>query len=118
EKRASEIVRRLRAELEPDAVVRVARDELTHALALDSIAIDAAGDEARVEVRRESPLTDGELALVEMVRYEIGAAVRTAAWLADSSRQARVQRGFYRIASLLGEPVSPAEAHDAAAQAA
>ena len=38
--------------------------------------------------------------------------------LAESSRQARVQRGFYRIASLLGEPVSPAEAYDAAAQAA
>ena len=29
-----------------------------------------------------------------------------------------MQRGFYRIASLLGEPVSPAEAYDAAAQAA
>jgi PAS domain S-box-containing protein len=29
-----------------------------------------------------------------------------------------VQRGFYRIASLLGEPLSPAETYDAAAQAA
>ena len=118
EKRAAEIVRRLRAELDPDSVVRVARDELGDALALDSIAIDASGDHARVDVQRATPLTDGELALVEMVRYEISAAVRTAALLADSSRQARVQRGFYRIASLLGEPVSPAEAHDAAAQAA
>jgi len=118
EKRAAEIVRRLRAELDPDSVVRVARDELGDALALDSIAIDASGDHARVDVQRATPLTDGELALVEMVRYEISAAVRTAALLADSSRQARVQRGFYRIASLLGEPVSPAEAYDAAAQAA
>ncbi len=118
EKRAAEIVRRLRAELDPDAVVRVARDELTEALALDSIAIDASGDHAQVDVERESPLTEGELALVEIVRYEIGAAVRIAALLAESSRQARVQRGFYRIASLLGEPVSPAEAYDAAAQAA
>ena len=118
EKRAADIVRRLRAELDPDSVVRVARDELGDALALDSIAIDASGDHARVDVQRATPLTDGELALVEMVRYEISAAVRTAALLADSSRQARVQRGFYRIASLLGEPVSPAEAYDAAAQAA
>jgi PAS domain S-box-containing protein len=118
EKRAAEIVRRLRAELEPDTVVRVARDELTDTLSLASVRIDVSGDQARVEVERESPLTEGEAALVEVVRYEIGAAVRTAALLADSSRQARVQRGFYRIASLLGEPVSPAEAYDAAAQAA
>ena len=118
EKRAAEIVRRLRAELDPDSVVRVAREELTDTLALDGITIDAAGEQARVDVERESPLTDGEEALVEMVRYEIGAAVRTAGLLAESSRQARVQRGFYRIASLLGEPVSPAQAYDAAAQAA
>jgi PAS domain S-box-containing protein len=118
EQRAAEIVRRLRAELEPDEVVRVARAELTEALALDSIAIDASGEHARVDVRRETPLTDGEQALVEMVQYEIKAAVRTAGLLADSSRQARVQRGFYRIASVLGEPVSRAEAYDAAAQAA
>jgi len=89
EQRAAEIVRRLRAELDPDAVVRVAREELTEALALDSIAIDVSGDQARVDVERETRLTDGDLALVEMVRYEIGAAVRTAALLADSSRQAR-----------------------------
>ena len=36
----------------------------------------------------------------------------------SASRQARVQRGFYRIASLLGEPLSLAETYDAAAQAA
>ncbi|HET7450631.1 MAG TPA: GAF domain-containing protein [Gaiellaceae bacterium] len=118
EKRAAEIVRRLRAELDPEGVVRVARDELTAALSLASITIDVSGDQARVDVERANPLTEGELALVEIVRYEIGAAVRIAGLLADSSRQARVQRGFYRIASLLGEPVSPAEAYDAAAQAA
>ncbi|HST14186.1 MAG TPA: GAF domain-containing protein [Gaiellaceae bacterium] len=118
EQRAAEIVRRLRAELDPEAVVRVSREQLTAALELDSIMIDASGEQTRVDVEREAPLTDGERALVEIVRYEIGAAVRIAGLLAESSRQARVQRGFYRIASLLGEPVSPAEAHDAAAQAA
>ena len=118
EQRAAEIVRRLRAELDPDDVVRVAREELATTLALDAITIDVAGDEAKVDVQRADPLTDNERTLVETVRYEIGAAVRTAALLADHSRQARVQRGFYRIASLLGEPVSPVEAYDAAAQAA
>jgi PAS domain S-box-containing protein len=118
EQRAAEIVRRLRAELDPEDVVRVAREELSIALSLDSISIDVSGDHAQVGVQRETPLTDGERALVETVRYEIGAAVRTAALLAGHSRQARVQRGFYRIASLLGEPVSPSEAYDAAAQAA
>ena len=35
-----------------------------------------------------------------------------------SERQARIERGFYRVATLLGEPVSPAEAYDALAHAA
>jgi PAS domain S-box-containing protein len=118
ERRAAEIVRRLRAELDPDEVVRVARDELGEALALDAITIDIAGDDARVDVERAAPLLTGEQTLIDTVRYEIGAAVRTAALLAEHSRQARVQRGFYRIASLLGEPVSPTGAYDAAAQAA
>jgi PAS domain S-box-containing protein len=118
EQRAAEIVRRLRAELDPEEVVRVAREELGAALAVDAITVDVTGDEARVDVDRAEPLTESERSLVETVRYEIGAAVRTAALLASHSRQARVQRGFYRIASLLGEPVSPTEAYDAAAQAA
>src|SRR5262249_8651068 len=37
---------------------------------------------------------------------------------AERSRQARIQRGFYRIASVLGEPISRAETFDALAQAA
>ncbi|HZQ81187.1 MAG TPA: GAF domain-containing protein [Gaiellaceae bacterium] len=45
-------------------------------------------------------------------------ALRNAELYAERSRQARVQRGFYRIASLLGEPLSLAESYDAAAQAA
>jgi PAS domain S-box-containing protein len=45
-------------------------------------------------------------------------ALRNAESFADSSRQARIQRGFYRIATLLGEPLSLEETYDAAAQAA
>src|SRR5207244_935920 len=36
----------------------------------------------------------------------------------DRSRQARIQRGFYRVASVLGEPLSLAATLDAVAQAA
>jgi PAS domain S-box-containing protein len=45
-------------------------------------------------------------------------ALRNAETFAERSRQARVQRGFYRIATLLGEPLSLEETYDAAAQAA
>ncbi len=45
-------------------------------------------------------------------------ALRNAGSFADSERQARVQRGFYRIAKLLGEPLSLVETYDVAAQAA
>ncbi len=45
-------------------------------------------------------------------------ALRNAESYAERTRQARVQRGFYRIASLLGEPLSLEETYDAAAQAA
>ena len=45
-------------------------------------------------------------------------ALRNAETFAERSHQARVQRGFHRIASLLGEPLSLVETYDAAAQAA
>ena len=45
-------------------------------------------------------------------------ALRNAQAYDERSRQARVQRGFYRIASVLGEPLSLAGTLDAVAQAA
>ena len=45
-------------------------------------------------------------------------ALRNAASFAERERQARVERGFYRIASVLAEPLSLAETLDAVAQAA
>jgi len=45
-------------------------------------------------------------------------ALRNAETFAERSRQARVQQSFYRIAAVLGEPLSVAETLDAAAQAA
>jgi PAS domain S-box-containing protein len=45
-------------------------------------------------------------------------ALRNAETFEERSRQARVQQGFYRVAAILGEPLSVAETLDAAAQAA
>ena len=45
-------------------------------------------------------------------------ALRNAEAYDERTRQARVQRGFYRIASVLGQPLSLEETLDAAAQAA
>src|SRR5205823_7975915 len=45
-------------------------------------------------------------------------SLRNAESYEERSRQARVQRGFYRIASVLGEPISLEETLDALAQAA
>ena len=52
------------------------------------------------------------------VRLARGAGARNAESFEASIRQARVQRGFYRIAALLGEPLSLAETYDATAHAA
>jgi PAS domain S-box-containing protein len=45
-------------------------------------------------------------------------ALRNAASFEQSERQARIQQGFYRIAAVLGEPLSLAKTHEALAQAA
>jgi PAS domain S-box-containing protein len=60
----------------------------------------------------------GDVELLEAFASLASLALRNAESFAERSRQARVQRGFYRIASLLAEPLSLAETYDAAAQAA
>ncbi len=60
----------------------------------------------------------GDVELLEAFASLASLALRNAESFAERSRQARVQRGFYRIATLLGEPLSLAETYDAAAQAA
>lgn len=45
-------------------------------------------------------------------------ALRNAEAFEERSRQARIQRGFYRIATVLGQPLSHAETLDAVAEAA
>jgi PAS domain S-box-containing protein len=62
--------------------------------------------------------SEADVELLEAFASLASLALRNAETFAESSRQARVQRGFFRIASLLGEPVSLAETYDTAAQAA
>jgi PAS domain S-box-containing protein len=59
-----------------------------------------------------------DVELLEAFASLASLALRNAESFAERSRQARVQRGFYRIASLLGEPLSLGETYDAAAHAA
>ena len=62
--------------------------------------------------------SDSDVEMLEAFASLASLALRNAESFADTARQARVQRGFYRIASLLGEPLSLGETYDAAAQAA
>jgi PAS domain S-box-containing protein len=101
EQRAAEIVRAIRAELDPDGVVRVARDELRSTLRLDSARVDVVDGEAVVAVERSLPLTPEEEQLVETVRYEIGAAVRTAALLAENRRRLAQQDALLHAAQVV-----------------
>ncbi|HVV57465.1 MAG TPA: GAF domain-containing protein [Gaiellaceae bacterium] len=72
-----------------------------------------------VGVRQGDPsFGPADVELLEAFASLASLALRNAESYAERSRQARVQRGFYRIAALLGESLSLDEAYDAAAQAA
>ena len=62
--------------------------------------------------------TQAEAGLLEAFANLAALSLRNAESFAERSRQARVQRGFYRIAAILGEPISREETFDALAQAA
>lgn len=66
----------------------------------------------------ERTFTLAQADLLEAFANLAALALRNAESFAERSRQARVQRGFYRIASVLGEPISLEETLDALAQAA
>jgi two-component system, OmpR family, phosphate regulon sensor histidine kinase PhoR len=63
-------------------------------------------------------LTHAEADLLETFANLAALALRNAESFEERSRQARVQRGFYRIASVLADPISLEETLDALAQAA
>ena len=60
----------------------------------------------------------GEISLAEAIAHETAIAIDTSRLLRESTRQAQVERGFYRIAAVLSEPLSAEATHDAVAQAA
>jgi PAS domain S-box-containing protein len=61
---------------------------------------------------------DADVEALEAFASLASLALRNAESFEERTRQARVQRAFYRIAALLGEPLSLAETRDATAQAA
>jgi PAS domain S-box-containing protein len=63
-------------------------------------------------------LTSAEAGLLEAFANLAALALRNAESFEERTRQARVQRGFYRIASALGQPISLEETLDTLAQAA
>src|SRR5439155_25609926 len=67
---------------------------------------------------RDRTFDEADADLLEAFASLASLALRNAESFGERTRQARVQRAFYRIASLLGEPLSLAETYDAAAQAA
>jgi PAS domain S-box-containing protein len=62
--------------------------------------------------------SQNDAGLLEAFANLAALALRNAESFAERSRQAQVQRGFYRIAAVLGEPISRKETFDALAQAA
>jgi PAS domain S-box-containing protein len=62
--------------------------------------------------------SEADVEMLEAFASLASLALRNAESFAESSRQARVQRGFYQIATLLGEPLSLSATYDAAARAA
>ncbi|MGZ8715652.1 MAG: GAF domain-containing protein [Gaiellaceae bacterium] len=68
--------------------------------------------------RGPMPFDVSEADVLEAFAGLASLALRNAETFARSSRQARVQRGFYRIASVLGQSLSRAATLDAVAQAA
>jgi PAS domain S-box-containing protein len=97
EQRIADIVRHVRAELDPDAVVRVAREELRRALRLDSIEITA----DRVRAERVAPLTPSEQFLVDTVEHEIGSALRTARLVSENERRLQQQAALLHAAQVV-----------------
>jgi PAS domain S-box-containing protein len=67
---------------------------------------------------RGRAFNDTDAMLLEAFASLASLALQNAETFEERSRQARIERGFYRIASILGEPLSLAETTDAVAQAA
>ena len=68
--------------------------------------------------RRDGSFDPDEADVLETFAGLASLALRNAETFAERTRQARIQRGFYRIASVLGQSLSLAATYEAVAQAA
>ncbi|HZT90742.1 MAG TPA: GAF domain-containing protein [Gaiellaceae bacterium] len=101
EQAVAEIARRVRGELDPDEILRVAESELRRALQLDDVALAVDGDDVRVEAARAAPLSDGERFLVDTVAHEAASALRTARLLAENQRRLEQQAALLHAAQVV-----------------
>jgi signal transduction histidine kinase len=62
--------------------------------------------------------SDADVAFIEALSAELGLGIHTAQLFVQNERRLEIQRGFYRIATVLGQPLSLAATLDALAQAA
>ena len=67
--------------------------------------------------REAGRFEESDLRLIEAFASLASIALRNAEAYEESARQAQLERGFYRIAAVLSEPLSAPETHDAVAQA-
>ncbi len=99
EQLVGEVVRRIRAQLEPAAVLEVARDELRRAAATwRSVSISV---ERGVRVSPDRQLSSGEQFFVDTVEREVDAALHTAGLLAENRRRLDQQAALLHAAQVV-----------------
>src|SRR5207248_3773164 len=101
-----------------EAVPHAAYDGFTDAIVAPMRWSDEVQGVLGVGRRGSRPFGPREAEVLEAFAGLASLALNNAATFTRSSRQARVQRGFYRIASVLGQSLSRAATLDAVAQAA
>jgi PAS domain S-box-containing protein len=101
EQRIGELVRLVRAQLEPDEIVRVAREELLALLGLDSVDVTVERGLAVVTVEREEPLSAGEEFVLETVSHELNSALRTAELLEENRKRLAQQAALLHAAQVV-----------------
>ena len=93
-------MRRIRAQLEPGAVLEVARDELRRALDLGSVSISIS-IERGAHVTSDRSLSAGEQFFVDTVEREVDAALHTAGLLAENQRRLDQQAALLHAAQVV-----------------
>jgi len=100
EQRIAEIARRIRAELDQESIVAVARDELRRTLVAADVQVEL-DDEVAIKVKRDVPLVLGEQFLVDVVEREVRAALQTARLLAENTRRLEQQAALLQAAQVV-----------------